>query len=101
MTRVVGIFLRKTTLSINRIVIPIIVMLVLDMVLKTATLSPNVNIQVPFKYTYRGDEKGNGDVSSGYGFLSSTLSPNEKIQLTLRMSIGVLKLVMLVVNMVP
>ena len=43
-------------------------MLVLDMVLKTATLSPNVNFQVPFKYTYRGDEKGNGGVSSGYGF---------------------------------
>ena len=58
----------KTTLSINRILIPIIVMLVLDMFLKTATLSPNVNIQVPFKDTDRGDGKGNGDMSSGYRF---------------------------------
>ena len=35
---------------------------------KTATLSTNVNIQVPFKDTAKDDEKGNGDVSSGYGF---------------------------------
>ena len=49
MTRVMGIVLLKTTISINRIVIPIIVMLELDIVFKTATLSPNVDIQVPLK----------------------------------------------------
>ena len=100
MTSVVGIVLRKTTLSISRIVIPIMVMLVLDMVFKTATLSPNVNIKVPLKRHTGMMKRLMVMWVVDMFFKSATLSPNEKIQLTLRISIGVLKIVMLVVNMV-
>ena len=37
------------SLSINSIVIPVVVMGVVDMFFKLATLSPNVNIQVPLR----------------------------------------------------
>ena len=43
-------------------------MWVVDMVFKTATLSPNVKIQVHFKNIDDDVEKGDGYVSSGYGF---------------------------------
>ena len=45
-------------------------------------------------------EKVDGDVSSGYVFKTTTLSPNVKIQVILRIWMGMLKRVMLVVDMV-
>ena len=53
-----------------------------------------------FKNIDGGVEKGDGDVSSVYGFLKATLSHNVMVQVTLIILMGILKRVMLVVDVV-
>ena len=45
-------------------------------------------------------EKGEGDVSSGYCFLTATTYPNVDIQVHLMILMGTLKRAMLVIDMV-
>ena len=47
-----------------------------------------------------GVEMGHGDLSSTYFFLTATISPNAKVQVTLRIWMGMFKRVMLVADMV-
>ena len=55
---------------------------------------------INFKNIYDDVEKVDGDVSSGYGFKTSTLSNNVNIQVPLIILMGSLTRVMLVVDMV-
>ena len=70
------------------------------MVFWAATIYPNLKIQVCLKTIDEDVEKGDGDVSSGYGLKTSTPILNGTIQVPLIRLVSVLTRAMLVVNIV-